>query len=85
MYVGNHWIDILCHVCWIVCNLFWFRLVLSFVTIQLFELSRRAKLTEVWFCCAQEGFVRPRHALQEWADTLRHGRDRSAMSYQTYE
>ena len=47
------------------------------MTIQLFELSRRAKLTEVWFCCAQEGFVRPRHALQEWADTLRHGRDRS--------
>lgn len=58
-YVGNHWIDIVCHLCWIFCTLFWFRLVLSFVTIQLFELSRRAKLTE------------------EWADTLRHGRDSS--------
>jgi hypothetical protein len=59
MFVGSHWIDIVCHVCWLFSNLFWFRVVLGFATVQLIELSRRAKLTE------------------EWADTLRHGRDGS--------
>jgi hypothetical protein len=47
MFVGDNWVDIVCHICWFVTSVFWFRTILAFVAIQMFELLRRAKLIEV--------------------------------------
>ena len=87
--MGYHWADIVCHVCWAIGTLFWFRLLMSFIAINMFELLRRAKLTEVcslttcnnnWTRAAMPVFYL---LFQEWADTLRHGRDRQVHAHQT--
>ena len=89
VYVGYHWADIVCHVCWAIGSLFWFRLLVSFIAINMFELLRRAKLTEVCSLTTCNN-NQTRAAMlvfyslfQEWADTLRHGRDRQVHAHRT--
>ena len=76
-YIGDNGIDIASHVCWLISCLFWHRVLFSFIAVQLFELKRRAKLTEVRLQAADSRVCCCHLFYQEWADTLRHGRDRS--------
>ena len=75
-YIGDNGIDIASHVCWLISCLFWHRVLFNFITVQLFELKRRAKLTEVRLQAADSRVCCCHLFYQEWADTLRHGRDR---------
>jgi hypothetical protein len=47
LYFGIQWADITCHICWAIGSFFWFRVILGFLAVHIFELLRRAKLTEV--------------------------------------